>query len=65
MRIAILGTRGVQVATVGLRTFAEESGARLAQRGHEVTVYCRNQSSGRRLRWHRGYESFFEKLVSG
>jgi glycosyltransferase involved in cell wall biosynthesis len=41
MRIAILGTRGVPASYSGFETCAEELGARLAGRGHEVTVYCR------------------------
>ena len=42
LRIAILGTRGVPGSYGGFETFAEELGTRLVQRGHEVTVYCRN-----------------------
>lgn len=42
MRIAILGTRGIPAAYGGFETFAEELAARLARRGHEVTVYCRS-----------------------
>ena len=42
MKIAILGTRGVPPAYGGFETFAAELGTRLVQRGHEVTVYCRN-----------------------
>ncbi|XHM10426.1 DUF1972 domain-containing protein [Leifsonia sp. T36S-04] len=41
MRIAMLGTRGVPAAYGGFETAVEEIGARLAERGHEVTVYCR------------------------
>lgn len=41
MRIAILGTRGIPACYGGFETFAEELGARLVERGHEVTVYCR------------------------
>lgn len=41
MRIAILGTRGVPASYSGFETCAEELGARLAARQHEVTVYCR------------------------
>lgn len=41
MRIAILGTRGIPAAYGGFETFAEELSTRLARRGHEVTVYCR------------------------
>ena len=39
MRIAMLGTRGVPAAYGGFETAVEEIGARLAVRGHEVTVY--------------------------
>ncbi len=39
MRIAMLGTRGVPAAYGGFETAVEEIGARLAARGHEVTVY--------------------------
>jgi glycosyltransferase involved in cell wall biosynthesis len=42
MRIAILGTRGIPANYGGFETFAEELGARLAARGHEVTVYGRS-----------------------
>jgi glycosyltransferase involved in cell wall biosynthesis len=42
MRIALLGTRGVPASYSGFETCAEELGARLVERGHEVTVYCRS-----------------------
>ncbi|MGC9971191.1 MAG: DUF1972 domain-containing protein [Bryobacteraceae bacterium] len=42
-RIAILGTRGIPARYGGFETFAEELGARLAARGHRVTVYCRER----------------------
>lgn len=42
MKLAILGTRGVPPAYGGFETFAAELGTRLVQRGHDVTVYCRN-----------------------
>jgi glycosyltransferase involved in cell wall biosynthesis len=41
LRIAMLGTRGVPASYSGFETCAEELGARLAARGHAVTVYCR------------------------
>jgi glycosyltransferase involved in cell wall biosynthesis len=41
LRIAMLGTRGVPASYSGFETCVEELGARLAARGHEVTVYCR------------------------
>lgn len=43
MRIAILGTRGIPARYGGFETFAEELGKRLAARGHEVTIYCRER----------------------
>ena len=49
MRIAILGTRGVPANYGGFETFAEEFGKRLAEGGHEVTVYGRNRSVSPRL----------------
>jgi len=41
MKIAILGTRGIPARYGGFETFAEQLSARLAARGHDVTVYCR------------------------
>jgi len=43
MRIAILGTRGIPARYGGFETFAEELSTRLVQRGHCVTVYCRQR----------------------
>jgi glycosyltransferase involved in cell wall biosynthesis len=43
MRIALLGTRGIPANYGGFETFAEELSVRLVQRGHNVTVYCREQ----------------------
>lgn len=41
MKIALLGTRGIPAAYSGFETAVENLGERLAQRGHEVHVYCR------------------------
>lgn len=43
MRIAILGTRGIPANYGGYETFAEELSTRLVERGHQVTVYCRQR----------------------
>ena len=40
MKIAMLGAKSVP-AIGGIAQYIEELGARLAERGHEVTVYCR------------------------
>src|SRR5690348_9297686 len=41
MKIAILGTRGIPARYGGFETLADQLSARLAARGHHVTVYCR------------------------
>ncbi|MDX2154751.1 MAG: DUF1972 domain-containing protein [Bryobacteraceae bacterium] len=43
VRIALLGTRGIPANYGGFETFAEELSTRLADRGHHVTVYCRQK----------------------
>jgi len=43
VRFAILGTRGIPARYGGFETFAEELSTRLAMRGHQVTVYCRER----------------------
>ena len=41
MKIAIVGTRGIPNRYGGFERFAEQISSRFADRGHEVTVYCR------------------------
>jgi glycosyltransferase involved in cell wall biosynthesis len=43
VRFAILGTRGIPARYGGFETLAEELSTRLAARGHQVTVYCRER----------------------
>jgi glycosyltransferase involved in cell wall biosynthesis len=50
VRIAILGTRGIPANYGGFETFAEELSTRLAKRGYDVTVYCRQRYSQPRYR---------------
>ena len=54
MKIAILGIRGVPAKYGGLETCAEEIGARLAERGHEVVCYCRTGTEDDALEFYRG-----------
>lgn len=42
--IAILGTRGIPARHGGFETCVEETGTRLAARGHSVRVYCRKEA---------------------
>ncbi len=44
MKLAILGTRGIPANYGGFETFAEELSTRLANRGHDVTVYGRSNN---------------------
>lgn len=41
MKIAIVGTRGIPNRYGGFEQFAEKVSSEFANRGHEVTVYCR------------------------
>lgn len=42
MKIAFVGARGVPALYSGFETAVTEIGMRLVERGHDVTVYCRN-----------------------
>lgn len=50
----MIGTRGVPARYGGFETAVEEIGARLVQRGHQVTVYCRND--GQKLTSYKGMD---------
>jgi glycosyltransferase involved in cell wall biosynthesis len=54
MKLGILGTRGIPARYGGFETLAEELSARLAARGHEVTVYTRTRYAQQGLREWRG-----------
>jgi len=54
VRIAILGTRGIPGRYGGFETLAEELSARLAARGHDVTVYTRSRYAEPNLSEWRG-----------
>lgn len=49
-----MGIRGVPASYSGFETCAEEVGARLVQRGHHVTVYCRSHHIRYREPFYRG-----------
>lgn len=42
LRIAVIGTRGVPATYGGIERHVEEIGARMADRGHQLTVYARD-----------------------
>jgi glycosyltransferase involved in cell wall biosynthesis len=60
MRIALLGTRGIPARYGGFETFAEELSFRLVERGHSVTVYCRQSYPER---FYRGVELVYLPTV--
>ena len=43
VRVALVGTRGAPARYGGFETCVEEVGARLADAGHQVVVYCRDR----------------------
>ena len=54
MKIGILGTRGIPASYGGFETFAEALSTGLAERGHDVTVYCRSNRIDYDGRMYRG-----------
>ena len=54
MRIAMIGQKGVPATVGGIERHVEELGARLVDRGHEVTVFCRRSYSDDRRAEYRG-----------
>ena len=66
MKFALLGTRGVPAAYSGFETAVENIGARLAARGHDVTVYCRPHMVERRADGdYRGMRLVYLPTVAG
>jgi glycosyltransferase involved in cell wall biosynthesis len=69
LRIALLGTRGIPANYGGFETFAEELSTRLVERGHQVTVYCRErypqaEYRGVRLQYNRTIRhKYFDTLA--
>ncbi len=54
MKIAFIGSRGIPALYGGFETATEEIGARLAERGHAVTVYCRYGNGDTKESHYRG-----------
>ncbi|PCJ63214.1 MAG: glycosyl transferase [Candidatus Hydrogenedentota bacterium] len=59
MRIAFVGGRGVPALYGGFETAATEIGYRLVERGHEVTVYCREGYGDETELEYRGIRKIF------
>jgi len=56
LHIAIIGSRGIPSGYSGYEEFVEQLGARLAERGHRVRVYCRRGLFRQRPRSYRGMD---------
>lgn len=54
MKIAFIGTRGIPACYSGFETFCEELSWRLAEQGHEVTVYNRSNYIDYKNPYYRG-----------
>lgn len=54
MRIAMIGTRGVPARYGGFETAIEEVGSRLADRGHDILVFCRGANDTPLLDMYKG-----------
>jgi len=54
LRIALMGSRGIPASYSGFETFYEQLAVRLAERGHQVTVYNRSHHFQERLHEYRG-----------
>lgn len=54
LRIALLGSRGIPATYSGFETFYEQLAIRLAERGHQVTVYNRSHHFAEKRREYKG-----------
>lgn len=54
LHIAMVGQKGLPATFGGIEHHVENIGARLVERGHRVTVYCRTSYSEVRVEEHRG-----------
>ena len=64
MRIAMIGQRGIPATFGGVEHHVEELGSRLAERGHQVTVYSRSNYTSERQTIYRGMRPRYVPTVS-
>jgi len=64
MKIAMIGQRGVPATFGGVERHVEEIGARLAEDGHEVVVYCRRGYAESRPSSYRGMTLVHQHTVN-
>lgn len=54
MRIAVIGTRGIPAKHGGIERHCEELYTRLAQRGHDITIFVRPEYVDSQLGTYKG-----------
>ncbi|MDH4232719.1 MAG: DUF1972 domain-containing protein [Nitrospirota bacterium] len=59
LAIALIGTRGVPANYGGFETCVEEIGSRLVDKGHSVTVYCRESYYKTKLQTYKGMKLIY------
>lgn len=59
LKIALMGTRGIPASYGGFETCVEEVGARLAARGHAVTVYSKRPIDSEEVAEYRGMRNIY------
>ncbi len=64
LRIAFIGQRSIPAAYGGVEVFAEEAGARLAERGHQVTAFCADTDRSGTAQ-HRGIKLEYVPVTNG
>jgi len=64
MKIAIMGIRGIPANYGGFETFAENLSTRLAEKGHEVTVYGRTNIIDYKQKYYKGVEIVLLPTIS-
>jgi len=63
LRVAMIGLRGLPASWGGVERHVEEIGARLADRGHDVTVFCRPDYAEAGLTTYKGMHLVEEGTV--
>jgi glycosyltransferase involved in cell wall biosynthesis len=56
MKIGIMGTRGIPASYGGFETFAEKLSIGLAEKGHDVTVFCRSNNINYNNKYYNGVQ---------
>jgi glycosyltransferase involved in cell wall biosynthesis len=59
MKIAILGIRGLPSSYSGYETFVGELAPRLAERGHQISIYCRSPLYKEQPKKHLGMQMIY------